>query len=150
MEAEFGNTVDILMFRFYFWQEIEFLDRLAKFPREKMRKGRFLGISWNVGDAFTYWVLPNKEDSDDPWPRVIARSVVRPEKSTPEDSENVPVTKLPKLFQGDSELEPVLLDWDEAEDILGNVTATGDHVVAMEVETPHEKENSTAHLGESS
>ena len=56
---------------------------------------------------------------------------------------------MPKLFQDDSELELVLLDWDEAEDVLGNDTVTGDHIVAMEIETTNEEKDPAVHLDES-
>ena len=49
-----GNTPDISVFRYSFWQPIEYLDSHAKFPNCKWKPGRFVGIAWKHGDSLTY------------------------------------------------------------------------------------------------
>ena len=76
-EKHFGDTPDISIFRFPFWQPVWYYAPKQQFPQSKMLPGRFLGIAQNTGDAFCYLVLthPTKE-SGNRYP-VIGRSVVR-------------------------------------------------------------------------
>ena len=61
IERIFGNTPDISMFRFVFWESVLYFEPIAKFPKPTFLPGRFLGIAWNHGDAFTYriWTEPD-------------------------------------------------------------------------------------------
>ena len=51
-----GNTPDISMFRFHFWEEIEYFNPASKQPEHGWLPGRFLGIAWDVGDHLTYFI----------------------------------------------------------------------------------------------
>lgn len=76
-ELHFGDTPDISVFRFVFWQPIWYYSPTGSFPNPRMLKGRFLGISPNVGDAFCFRVLTEPDDPSTDAPVVIARSVIR-------------------------------------------------------------------------
>ncbi|MGH7954783.1 MAG: hypothetical protein ACREOZ_02360 [Gloeomargaritales cyanobacterium] len=65
-----GETPDLSILQFKFWEQLFYLDPLSRFPQPSERPGRFLGIADYVGDAMTYWILNEKE-------QVIARSCVR-------------------------------------------------------------------------
>ena len=73
-----GNTPDISMFRYAFWQPIEYLDPSIKFPDCKWKPGRFVGIAWKHGDPLTYkiWTEPDAGG----WEKgsELVRNVVRP------------------------------------------------------------------------
>jgi len=75
-----SNTVDISVFRFYFWQPIEFLSPKIKFPGCKWQKGRFVGIAWNHGDPFTYRIWTEPDDGGWKAGEELVRNVVRPRK----------------------------------------------------------------------
>ena len=70
-----GDTADISPFRFSFWQPIKFMDN-AQFPDSTWSMGRFLGIAWDTGDAFTFKVW---SEPDGKWQagREFTRNVVR-------------------------------------------------------------------------
>eukprot|EP00957_Ditylum_brightwellii_P071085 5402874-Ditylum_brightwellii.AAC.1 len=57
-----GNTADISVFRFHFWQPNESLDSKPKFPDCKWQKKRFVGIAWDHSNPFTYliWTEPDE------------------------------------------------------------------------------------------
>ncbi len=68
-----GVTTDISPWlQFQFYQAILYLDNENSWPSSKERSGYWLGISENIGDFLTYWIL------DDQTKQVLARSVVRP------------------------------------------------------------------------
>ena len=77
-----SNTVDISVFRYYFWQPIEYHQPGIRFPDCKWQKGRFVGIAWKHGDPFTYriWTEPIVGD----WTTGVelVRNVIRPRKQT--------------------------------------------------------------------
>jgi hypothetical protein len=77
LEALHGPTQDISVFRFVFWDHVWFWDPHIRFPASLWRLGRFLGRAKNVGDPFTFWVKPVRQDTDVREPRVLSRSVVR-------------------------------------------------------------------------
>ena len=56
--------------QFSFYEKLYLLDTEVRFPESKEKAGSFVGITENVGDALTYWVLT--EDTE----KVIARSVI--------------------------------------------------------------------------
>ena len=60
VEKMHGNTPDISMFRFRFWEPVWFYEPTARHPDPNFLPGRFVGIAWNHGDAFTYrvWTTP--------------------------------------------------------------------------------------------
>ncbi|MGH3055170.1 MAG: hypothetical protein ACRDL7_09360, partial [Gaiellaceae bacterium] len=65
-----GETPDLSILQFEFWEPLLYLDPLSRFPQPSEKGGRFLGIAEYVGDSMTYWILPENEQS-------IARSCVR-------------------------------------------------------------------------
>ena len=74
-----GNTPDISIFRFHFWEEIEYFNPTTKQPEHGWLPGRFLGIAWDVGDHLTYFI-----ETDKPKGRnvILARSTIRPRQPT--------------------------------------------------------------------
>ena len=76
-----GDTPDILAFCFSFWQAIEYYEPTAKFPEARWKAGRFLGIAWESGDAFTFKVWTEK----DGWSkeRELTRNIVRARRILP-------------------------------------------------------------------
>ena len=50
MEVMTGCTPDISMFRFGFWEEVEYFEPTAKFPHYTWLPGRHVGIAWDQGD----------------------------------------------------------------------------------------------------
>jgi hypothetical protein len=76
MERMHGCTPDISMFRFKFWETVWYYEPTAKYPSPNFLPGRFVGIAWDHGDAFTYeiWTCP-----DGKWEPgcLLIRNVVR-------------------------------------------------------------------------
>jgi len=74
LEACFGVTPDIsALLCFHFYQEVYYYESDSPFPETRERKGWFLGVSENKGDALTFQILTDSADF-----KVIDRSVVRP------------------------------------------------------------------------
>ena len=69
-----GNTPDISVFRFHFWQRVEYYDPTVKQPNDGWVAARFLGIAWDSGDIMTYYVEPENQTGK---PSVLVRSTVR-------------------------------------------------------------------------
>ena len=68
-----GVTKDISAFlQFSFWQPVLYLDHEGVWPASKERTGRWVGVTENIGDQLTYWIL------DEQSKQLVARSVVRP------------------------------------------------------------------------
>ena len=68
-----GVTTDISPWlQFQFYQAGLYLDNEDSWPSSKERACYWLGVSENIGDYLTYWIL------DDQTKQVLARSVVRP------------------------------------------------------------------------
>ncbi len=61
-----GITPDISVFRFSFFEPVWYYEPTAKYPDPNFLPGRFVGIAWNHGDAFTYriWTCPNGKYSE--------------------------------------------------------------------------------------
>ena len=74
--SQWGETKDISVFRFSFFQPVRYLDPSQAFPRDKLLPGYFLGIAESVGDEFTYYILTDEDDKRKN--KVLTRSVVRP------------------------------------------------------------------------
>ena len=62
MTLHYGDAVDLSVFLFSLWQEIKYLEPIAFFLNEHMLPGRWIGIARSVGDAFTYPIVPERED----------------------------------------------------------------------------------------
>jgi transposase InsO family protein len=80
-EAMFGETPDISVFRFCFWQPVWFYNK-TPFPDPRMTPARFLGVADQTGDGFAYLVLtvdPMLNGSPDPQfsPMILKRGVLR-------------------------------------------------------------------------
>jgi hypothetical protein len=69
-----GDTPDISVFRFIFYEPIYCLDTKARFPHPNMLPGRFLGIARTTGDSFTFYILTDKQQERNV---VLIRSVIR-------------------------------------------------------------------------
>ena len=75
-ERQNGMTPDISMFRFGFWEPVWYYEPTASFPHSNFLPGRFIGIAWQHGDAFTYriWTTPSGDWKDG---RELIRNVVK-------------------------------------------------------------------------
>jgi len=60
----YGDTVDISVLPFHFWQPIEYLEPTISFPEEHMLPGRWLSIARLTGNEFTYYIVPEGEPKD--------------------------------------------------------------------------------------
>ena len=70
-EKIWGVTPDISsLLQFAFYEPVYYHNPDAKHPGTKEELGRFVGVTENVGDAMTYWILQSNDT-------VVARSVVR-------------------------------------------------------------------------
>ena len=76
-----GDTPDISAFRFSFWQAIEYYEPTAKFPEARWKAGRFLGIAWESGDAFTFKIWTEKDGWSEG--RELTRNIVRARRVLP-------------------------------------------------------------------
>ena len=63
MEISTGHTPDISMFRFYFYEPLWYFAPKIKLPRANLLKCRYLGLADSCGDACTYYVLTEPEDT---------------------------------------------------------------------------------------
>jgi hypothetical protein len=70
-ETLHGDTPDISIFCFHFYEPIFYLDTSTSFPNTNMLPGRFLGFARTTGDSFTFLILPDQSG------RVIHRSVIQ-------------------------------------------------------------------------
>ena len=61
-EALLGETPDIIVFWFRWFQPIWYYSPDTLFPEDKMIPGFFLGVAPSVGDGFSYKILPNCKD----------------------------------------------------------------------------------------
>jgi hypothetical protein len=52
-----GDTPDISVFRFIFYEPIYYLEPNVQFPKPNMLPGRFMGIARTTGDTFTFLIL---------------------------------------------------------------------------------------------
>jgi hypothetical protein len=53
-EILYGDTPDISVFWFIFYEPVYYLEPNIQFPKANMLPGRFLGIARTTGDAFTF------------------------------------------------------------------------------------------------
>ena len=54
----FGETKDISVFQYSFYQPVYYLDPNVPFPHDNMLPGRWVGIEETTGDEFTWRVVP--------------------------------------------------------------------------------------------
>lgn len=74
-EALDGDTPDISVFRFKFWEPVWYLMSNRKYPAKRYLRGRFVGIAWTTGDNMCYRIWTDEKDLIS---REIHRSVVLP------------------------------------------------------------------------
>ena len=73
MELSTGYTPDISVFRFHIWEPIWYYIPKYKIPHDCFKKARWLGIAWQAGDAFTYYIETERPRSEGR-PVVLIRS----------------------------------------------------------------------------
>ena len=109
-----GNTADLSVFRFAFWQPVWVYLSSNKFPRSKRIPGRFIGMAQDSGDSFCYkiWLLPH---GDEKWKegKEIIRSSVYPRYNLNEAAASGSENKI------DNKID----DWDLRRDV--KVASTG-------------------------
>ena len=71
-ESLHGETPDISIFRYSFYEPIYYMDPSAKFPQHNMLPGHFLGIARTTGDSFTFII----SQADNTMGRVLYCSVI--------------------------------------------------------------------------
>ncbi len=80
-EALHGDTPDISVFRYTFYEPVYYLEPNVHFPNPNMLPGRFMGIARTTGDAFTFIVM-----TDDGIKSIaLHRSVIRHRDNTSRD-----------------------------------------------------------------
>jgi hypothetical protein len=57
-----GDTPDISVFRFSFFEPIYYLNPHASYPQLNMLPGRFLGIARTTGDHFTFIIFQDMQE----------------------------------------------------------------------------------------
>jgi len=91
MEVMSGDTPDISVFRFRFYEQIWYPSTPnVTFKQQSWEKGRVLGVAWTTGDAMTYVVVPEGEDA---YHRKVSRSVVlprNPDENAPHQTHRLP------------------------------------------------------------
>ena len=84
-----GETADISIFRFSWFQPVWYYNPLVSFPNNKMEPGLFLDLADNTGDGFSYELLPAfsfKDILQRRNPVTLVRCVVRPRVMTSTDA----------------------------------------------------------------
>jgi hypothetical protein len=59
VEHLYGVLTDIGYFWYHFWQHLWYWDPHIKWPTHQWIKGCYLRHCNNIGDPFTYWILPD-------------------------------------------------------------------------------------------
>ena len=142
MEVHLGDTPEIPMFQFRLWEPVEVFSNCSKFPHSKLIPARFIGISWEHGDAFTYQVWTEPEEGGWKKGKELICNFICPHKV---NESNGPVNKSDyeelkllkykttnkKQKRGESKPVPQLVplpllnkDLDKEEDILPIVSST--------------------------
>ena len=91
MERLTGDIPDISIFRFHFWEPIEFYNHTVKQPADGWMPGRFLGIAWESGDAMTYYIEPDHSLSGHR-NTILIRSTVRSRQHKPISVSSIPLS----------------------------------------------------------
>jgi hypothetical protein len=68
-----GDTPDISVFRFSFFEPIYYLNPHASYPQPNMLPGRFLGIARTTGDHFTFIIFQDIPKTE----RILHRSIIQ-------------------------------------------------------------------------
>ena len=72
METMTGDTPDISVFRYSFWEQVWYKEKSGVGAKQvNWVKGRFLGIAWSTGDTMCYRVLPEVS-----YQRTVHRTIV--------------------------------------------------------------------------
>jgi hypothetical protein len=91
METVSGDTPDISVFRFRFWEQVWYRDTVnVTHKQQNWVKGRMLGIAWTTGDCMCYCVVPDGSDS---FKRKVFRSIViprHPDENAPRETLKLP------------------------------------------------------------
>ena len=62
-KVAFGVTPDISAYLVFHWyQEVLYYDPSESFPESREKRGRFVGVAHNVGDALTFKILIDGKD----------------------------------------------------------------------------------------
>ena len=140
LEVLTGLSVDISVFPFHFWQRVWFWDPHIQLPCHQWHKGRWLGCCKNVGDPFTYWVLPDQVKGKChvlPLSRSVVRLITDESEAPPSSNDMVDLPVPDKLYSGRlfgfTSLDSIL-DTIPEEDILGDPTA--EHTTECETQSP--------------
>jgi hypothetical protein len=56
IETADGDTPDISVFRFHFWESVWYLHKTSLMKDRKWMRGRFVGVAWHTGDSLCYKV----------------------------------------------------------------------------------------------
>ena len=85
-----GMTPDISVFRFSFFEPVWYYEPTAKYPEPNFLPGRFVGIAWHHGDAFTYriWTCPKGHHSGG---QELIRNIVKSRVDDGDYGKNSPV-----------------------------------------------------------
>ena len=75
LEVFTGETPDVSVLRFAFYEPLWYREFNAKADEVKLFPGRFLGISWNVGNALCFKVLVQRKGKMD---EILSRLVCVP------------------------------------------------------------------------
>jgi hypothetical protein len=78
-ECLHGETPDISVFRFVFYEPIYYFDSGIKFLQANMLPGRFLGIARMTGDTFTLFIIISERGGQG---TILHRSVIRKQKES--------------------------------------------------------------------
>jgi hypothetical protein len=98
-EVLMGDTPDISVFRFIFYETIYYLEPGVQFPKANMLPGRLMGIARTTGDAFTFVIM-----TDDGIKSIaLHRSVVKRRDSTNKDIYADYNTEDPQVSIGETE-----------------------------------------------
>jgi hypothetical protein len=131
-----GETPDISVFRFIFYEPIYYLDPIARFPHPNMLSGRFLGIAQTTGDSFTFYVLTDNHKGRNV---VLTRSVIR--KRNPLDPQHY-MDYDPLTIEDDEEEESNLTPSLNVQEMPADDSIPGPRdIIEGDVDTPYEPEN---------
>ena len=70
-ELMMGETSNLSVFQFEFWQKLKYLDPSSQYPSSRMKSRNFLSIAEYLGDAYTYWIYTQNG-------QILAQSCIQP------------------------------------------------------------------------
>ncbi len=137
-ERIMGETPDISVFHFIFYEPIYYLDSNARFPQPNMLPGRFLGIARTTGDSFTFYVLTDRHKERNV---ILTRSVIR--KRNPLDpTQYTDYDYVPTLEEEDENITDSITTKDDTSDVE-IIGITNEDQSRGNIELPYEPENVT-------